>query len=352
MFSLLIRERRMIRKLLLFLCFGFLSLVSAQDDSESGGKFSGLVFGDYYYAVNNHDMSIKDQHGFWIRRIYFTYDYTIDKSWSTRLRFEMSNDGDFESSNTMVPVVKDAWLRYKFAGQSVYLGISPTPTYSLIEDVWGYRSVEKCPADLYKIRSSRDFGIAGKGKFDKDGIFNYHLMYGNGNSNKQEIDKGKLGMLSLSAKLKNGLVIEGYGDYADQKGHTDTYMLQGFIGYQSEKLNAGIQYSSQWIQEVNSENNELRILSGFVTGNVSECFSLLIRGDRVFDPVPKADGIDFLPLDPNSKFTLIIFGVDFHPVKNVKIIPNIEFVKYDENSNGVTPDNDLFARLTYFWSFN
>lgn len=342
----------MIGKFLFLLFAGFLSIVSAQNKSESSGKFSGYVFGDYYYVVKNHDMSIKDQHGFWLRRIYFTYDYTIDQSWSTRLRFEMSNSGDFESSNTMTPVVKDAWLRYKFSGQSIYLGISPTPTFSLIEDVWGYRSVEKCPADLYKIRSSRDFGLAGKGKLDKDGIFNYHIMYGNGNSNKQEVDKGKLGMLSISAKLKNGLILEVYGDYADQKGKTDSYILQGFVGYKSDKIHAGVQYSNEWIQQINSDKKELGILSGFVTGNISECISLLLRGDRVFDPVPKADGIAYLPLDPNSKFTLLIFGVDFHPIKNVKLIPNIEFVKYDENSNGVAPDNDLFGRLTFFWSFN
>ena len=331
---------------------GFLTLVFGQDDNDGSGKFSGLVFGDYYYVVENHDMSIKDQHGFWFRRIYFTYDYTYDQNWSARFRLEMGNEGDFKSSNKMTPIVKDAWLRYKFARQSIYLGMSGTPTFGLIEDTWGYRSVEKVPVDLYKMGSSKDFGIAGKGVFDKEGMFNYHLMFSNGSGNSQEIDKGKSVMLSLSARLKNGFIIEVYGDYADKKEHTDAYMLQGFVAYKAEMFRIGFQYSNQWIQQVNSDNKELGVLSGFVTGNISECFSLLLRGDRVFDQVPKADGIAYLPLDPYSKFTLLIFGVDFHPIKNVKLIPNIEFAKYDENNNGFAPDNDLFGRLTFFWSFN
>ena len=342
----------MIRILLLCLTMGFLSPVFGQDSEGSGGKFSGLAFGDYYFVVENHDNSIKDQHGFWFRRIYFTYDYALDKNWSSRFRLEMSNEGDFKSNSAMVPIVKDAWLRYKFAKQSIYLGMSATPTFALIEDVWGYRSVEKVPIDLYRMGSSKDFGIAGKGTFDSEGIFNYHLMFSNGNGNKQEIDKGKSVMLSLSVQLKDGLILETYGDYASQEGHTDTYLLQGFVAYKADMFRAGLQFINQWIQQPDAGNRNLRILSGFFSYDFSEYFSLLLRGDKTFDANPKADGIAYIPLDPTSKFTLIIFGIDFHPIKNVKFIPNIEFAKYDENDNGFTPDNDLFGRLTFFWSFN
>src|SRR4030065_2560618 len=98
----------MIRKILLFLSLGFISIVFSQDGNVSNGKFSGLTFGDYYYVVKNHNSSIKDQHGFWFRRIYFTYDYTVDQDWSARFRLEMNNEGDFKSNTTMSPFVKDA----------------------------------------------------------------------------------------------------------------------------------------------------------------------------------------------------------------------------------------------------
>ena len=340
------------KKIILFLIIliGFGLNLFAQD--ESSGKLSGYMFGDYYYIVKNHNSDLKDQHGFWFRRIYFTYDYKINQNWSTRLRLEMNQEGDFTSKIAMVPVVKDAWLRYKFSGQSIYVGISSTPTWSLIEDVWGYRSLEKTPLDLNKMASSRDFGIAGKGKFDEDGIFNYHVMFGNGSSNKQEIDKGKSGMLSLSAKLKNGLILEFYGDYADHAGNTDTYILQGFAAFQMENFRIGAQYAYQLLQQGSESDKWLRLASVFAVGDVSENVSLLARVDRTFNQNPKGDDIAYIPLDPTAKYTLLIFGVDWHPIKNVKIIPNIEYVSYSKNSEGVTPDEDLFSRITFYWSFN
>ena len=90
---------------------------------------------------------------------YILLEYTLDNHWSSRFRLEMSNEGDFESNSDMVPIVKDAWLKYKFANQSIYLGMSATPTFALIEDTWGYRSVEKVSVDLYKMGSSKNLEL-------------------------------------------------------------------------------------------------------------------------------------------------------------------------------------------------
>lgn len=149
----------MFKTIFLFISMSFLSPVLAQDSEESSSKISGLAFGDYYFIAENHNSSIKNQHGFWFRRIYFTYEYTLDNHWSSRFRLEMSNEGDFESNSDMVPIVKDAWLKYKFANQSIYLGMSATPTFALIEDTWGYRSVEKVSVDLYKMGSSKNLEL-------------------------------------------------------------------------------------------------------------------------------------------------------------------------------------------------
>ena len=231
-------------KLILTLCLSFFYLVIAngQDKKESGGRFHGYAFGDYYYFVEDHRSDLVDQRGFWFRRIYLTYDYTINKQFSSRLRLEMSNEFDFSSAVAMTAFVKDAWLKYKFSNQQVILGISPIPTFQIIEKVWRYRSVEKTPLDLQRMASSRDFGLAGKGKFDDKGMFRYHLMFSNGSSNKQEIDKGKSGMLSLAMFVSN-FVIELYGDYADKEGDENWYTLQGFVGYNAKKLKIGLQYA-------------------------------------------------------------------------------------------------------------
>jgi len=177
-------------------------------------------------------------------------------------------------------------------------------------------------------------------------------MFSNGSSNKQEIDKGKSGLLSLAFYPVKEFVIEVYGDYADHAGRTDWYTLQAFLGYKTRTIKAGILYADQTRQREDLENQKMRVASLFIVGDVSEQFSLLGRVDRNFDPNLQGDKIAFIPFDPTAKSTFFIGGVDWHPVKQVKFIPNVEFVKYDENSDGVTPVSDIIGRVTFFWGFN
>ncbi len=325
--------------------------IMPQDKDESEGKFSGYMFGDYYHITKSHKSDILDKHGFWFRRIYFTYDYKINSNFSTRLRLEMSNEGDFTSNIAMIPFVKDAWLKYKLDKIQFILGISPPPTFAVIEKVWGYRSVEKTPLDLQRMASSRDFGLSIKGKFDDKGIVKYHLMFSNGSSNKQEIDKGKSGMLSLGLYPSKEWVFEIYGDYADKNGDTDWYTWQAFLGYVTKQFWAGIQYADQTREKSEDGDEKLRVASIFLAGVISEQFSLFGRVDKTFDPNPNGDDIVFIPFDPTAKSTFFVAGLDWQPVKGVSIIPNIEFIKYEENSEGVTPGSDIISRITFYWKF-
>jgi len=342
------------RLLILFFSLGILINLFGQDkkEEESSGKFSGYMFGDYYYFFENHKPELNDQRGIWFRRIYFTYDYKINSSFSTRLRLEMSNEFNFEEAKTMIPFVKDVWFKYKFSSQAFIIGISPTPTFQILQKMWGYRAVEKTPLDLQRMASSRDFGLALKGKFDEKGMFKYHIMFSNGSSNKQEIDKGKSGLLALAFYPIKEFVIEVYGDYADHAGSTDWYTLQVFFGYKTKTFRAGLLYADQTRQMEDVEDIKLRVASLFIVGEVSEQFSLIGRVDRNFDPNPQGDKIAFIPFDPTAKSTFFVAGVDWHPVKQVRFIPNVEFVKYDENDEGVTPTSDIIGRITFHWLFN
>ena len=345
----------MLRKLL-FVFFSISLLINTfgQDkkEDESGGKFSGYMFGDYYYFFKDHNAELNDQRGIWFRRIYFTYDYKINSSFSTRLRLEMSNEFNFETAISMTPFVKDAWFKYKFSNQALIIGISPTPTFQVVEKLWGYRSIEKTPLDLQRMASSRDFGLALKGKFDDKGMIKYHLMFSNGSSNKQEIDKGKSGLFALAFYPVKEFVIEVYGDYADHAGNTDWYTLQVFLGYKAKTFRAGILYADQTRQEEDVEDKKMRVASLFIVGEVSKQFSLFGRVDRNFEPNPEGEKIAFIPFDPTASNIFFVGGVDWHPVKQVRFMPNVEIVKYDENDECVTPVTDVIGRITFFWGFN
>lgn len=321
-------------------------------DAQSTGKLSGNMFGDYYYVVNNHNSDIEDANSFWLRRIYLTYDNNLNEDFSVRLRFEMNSAGDFTSDTVLEPSVKDAWLRYNInSNHQVLIGISSTPTWNVVESVWGYRSVEKTPLDLQKFGSSRDFGVALKGNVDADGKVKYHVMLGNGSSTKSETNKGKKVLLSFGFYPTESVIIEMYGDYNDLPGDTDQLTVQGFAVYKTDKYRVGIQYAHQIRRMATGDDLNLDVLSLFSAGKISEKVNLFARVDRMFEPNPQGEKIAYIPFDATSKSTFFVGGLDYSPIKNVKFIPNVEVVVYDENELGITPKSDVIPRVTFFYSF-
>jgi len=318
---------------------------------SQSGKISGYMFGDYYYMAANHNKDIEGSNGFWLRRIYFTYDRGLNDDFSVRLRLEMNSAGDFSSKSKLNPAVKDAYLKWKNGNHSIYLGISGSPIWGLIESFWGYRSVEKTPLDLQKFGSSRDFGIAFKGALDSDKHINYHLQIGNGSSNGSENNDGKKVALSLSGKTDGGLVAEGYSDFEERPGNTNRYTLQGFAGYDNKSFRVGLQFAHQVRQVEGADDMTLQIASVFAAARLSEKVWWYARVDRQLDPNPDGAKISYLPFDPTAKSTLIIGGLDFRPIKDVHLMPNIELITYGDAPAGSSPDTDVVPRFSFYYKF-
>ncbi len=311
---------------------------------------TGLVFGDYYWIAGHHNPDIEGRNGFWFRRIYLTLDQQFTKQLEVRLRFEMNSPGDFSSATKLEPFVKDAYLKYRFGHHAVYLGLSPTPTWDVIEKFWGYRPVEKTPLDLQKFGSSRDFGIALKGSLDRSKKWRYHLMIGNGSGVRGETNEGKIFLLSLGFYPDEHVFVEIYGDYDDRPGSSDRYTFQGFLGLKGSWGRVGLHYAHQTRQIEDGDDLQLDIASIFTVLKLSDNVYVFSRYDRVFDPNPDGAKIAYLPFDPTTRSNFIVAGVDFHVVENVRLIPNIEIVFYDQQA-GERPDTDVVPRLTFTYIF-
>jgi len=313
-------------------------------------KISGLVFGDYYYVAQSHNADLEGRNGLNFRRIYLTMDSKIADGWSSRLRTEMNQPGDFTSSSKMIPAVKDAYLKYKTGKHTIYFGLSSSPTWGLVEKNWGYRSVEKSYLDLYKYGSSRDVGIAAKGPLDKEGKVKYHVMLGNGASNKSEVNDGKKAMLSLSFSPVKDLIIESYVDYEERDGETDRYTVQGALFYTLPEGNIGIAFARQNREKEGADSQNLDALTVFGAHKVSEKAKVFARFDHQFQVNSGAAKIAYLPFSPDAKASLVILGLDFAPAKNIHFMPNVEAVLY-EDIGAATPDDTIMPRVTIFYKF-
>ena len=334
--------------LLIFVC---VSILPAEEQKEI--NISGYMFGDAYWVQANHDSSIAGSDGFWFRRIYLTFEKKIHKNVDVRIRFEMASSGSFSSRSTLiVPFIKDAWLRWQYSkNHSAYFGISEPPSIRVVEKYWGKRYLEKTPEDLQRMESSRDFGIALRGKAVFLKGLNYHFMVGNGSGNKSENNSGKKIMASLFYRFLNAWVLDIYGDYNDNNGVNDYSTWHAFIAYNGNNLDTGLLFSSQEHRNGETFLYRMRVLSGYINYRFLKKWTAILRVDRNMDPNPEGGKISYLPFDETASSTLFIGGIEYRPTESLRFTPNVEIVQYDKNAAGITPSTDIIPRITFFFEF-
>jgi hypothetical protein len=325
----------------------------AEEAPAPAFKISGLVYGDYYYIAENHRDELEDQNGFWIRRLYFTYDHTLSKSLSLRVRLETNSRGDFRSTGVATPYFKDLWLRWAFGAHALVFGLSPTPNIDFVDGFQGYRSVEKNPFDLYRWDSSRDLGLVLQGGLGKDSRTRYSLQLGNASGTGSEINASKAVRGQLIHRFKMGLVLEAYADRQDQPDGRDVSTLEAFAGWQEKSWRASLQYGHQDRAGAGPGGSDLSLdfLSAFAAVQVAPRVTVLGRVDRNFDPIPNGATIDYMPFSDQAKSVFGYVGVDVTLAKTVHLIPNVEMTVYGEAKDGSTPGTDLVPRVTLFFSW-
>lgn len=320
-------------------------------------KISGYMFGDAYAIAAHDDRVLEDEvepltgnSGLWFRRIYLTMDFQISSNWKARLRTEMNSPGDFTSRSTLDPFAKDAYVQWKNDQHQVSIGLAETPTWTIVEKVWGYRSVEKTLVDLQRIGSSRDIGVDVRGALSANGKVGYNVMISNGDGTRSETNKGKKVMGALSFNPTDAWVFEAYSDYDNRQGETDRFTLQGFAGYQSGGSRFGLQYVYQRREVEAVSDLELRAISIFGVTKLTEKITGFARFDKMFDPNPDAGRIAYLPFNADASSNLLLFGIDYQVNENVHFMPNTEVVFYDK-TNGFSPDATVMPRITFFVTF-
>lgn len=325
----------------------------AEEARTPAFRIGGLMFGDYYDVAQNHRDGLEGQNGFWMRRLYLTYDHTLAKSLSLRVRLEANSKGDFVSTGVNTPYIKDAWLKWAFGTHALTVGLAPTPNVDFVDTFQGYRAVEKNPIDLYRWDAARDLGLLLQGGLGKEQRTRYAFQFGNGSGTGSEIDASKSVRGELSHRFASGLALEAYADWQDRPDRRDVSTLEALVGWQEKSWRASIQYGRQDRREAGPGGGDLSLdlLSAFAAAQVSSRVTLLGRLDRNFDPIPNGETIDYMPFSDRAPSLFGYVGVDVTLARIVHLIPNVEVTVYDEAQDGTTPGTDLVPRLTLFFSW-
>lgn len=318
--------------IILFLIFTTNFLVA-----QSLTKFSGLAYFDYFYNIENKDISKKDLQGFQFRRVFFTADFDVTNKLSARFRLE-SDGTELNNVNRFYPYLKELYAQYKLDNSQLYFGLITTPPTEVEEKFWAYRSVEKIQMDLRGLVTTRDVGISLITK-TSDNKNSFWIMFANNSSHGAETDKYKKIYLQFLREVLENLTLSFDANFANASGDKNLYAGRIGIYTQSEDMKGGLTFSSALQKKSDVNNKDLKQfgISIFGSKKLNSDLTGLIRFD-VFEP--STERIN------NIEYTFI-GGIDYKLEKNFNIIPNIIYNKY-ENKNF---KSDLAARITFYYQF-
>lgn len=349
------------------------SLLSQDQGGARAGKFSGYMFGDYYYNLQR-DANLASQtnvatpgttamQGFQFRRIYLTYDNDIAEQFTSRFRLEA--DQIATTSNGKIGVfVKDAYLRWKniFSGSDLIFGIQPPPTYDVSDAVWGYRSLEKTIMDLRGIYASRDIGVSLKGRLVESGTLNYWLMIGKNAGNNPAASKYNRYSAHLHVKPSANLQATIYADYNDRARKNDPFTAGTNVVNGTTTFALFVAYTQSSHFSLGAEGFTSSTANGYTSPGARSLSSLTATGFSAWASVSMMSDVAavarFDYFDPNSAANAggdarnyVIGGISWKPNKNISIIPNILYETYEEPSNGTRMEASTTARITLYYIF-
>lgn len=364
--------KKIVIYLLFFVLFCTCNIFSQEVVNK--GKFSGYMFGDLFYnAVRDTGIlslpnvingGKADVNGVRLRRIYFTYDYDISESFTTRFRLEADQISNTSDGKIGV-FVKDAYLSWKniFPGSDLVFGIQPPPAYEVSESMWGNRFLEKTIMDLRGVVSSRDLGISLKGKIDKNGLFRYWVMFGDGSGNKPEVDKYKRYYAHIQVNPIKNFTMTLYADLRSRPDINDpnsvtnpkatlsnnnlTYAF--FAGYkENNKYNFGVetflnQTQNGMINGTDIKDKNAFGISAYASYNFMDNFYVLGRYDYL-DPNMDSDS-------KGDSRNFFIFSLNYKPHEKVTISPNVFIETYESLPDGREIDPSVTPQLTFFYIF-
>jgi hypothetical protein len=355
--------------LLCLLAISSVSLTQDKQEFKPTFKVWGYAFFDYFYKVasdtgvsfgqGEYSKVPKDYQAFSFRRIYLGLDAQIAENFSGQILLEGS-DGTPITKGDRGVFIKAAYLEWKnlIPRASIFIGQSPTPTWPLLtEKVWAYRSVEKTITDFRGLGGSNDLGILISGKFDKKENFGYNFMFGNGKGSKPEDNKLKKYYGSLwGTVLDKRVIAEAYADYEDYTDIKSKITLKGFLAYQHEKFTVGVEALQQIQKKFYAADS-----TDIVPWGISSYVHATLLKDKLrafarfdyYDPDTKYDtSRTYSDANNYYKQNFITLGLDYTPIKNVHVMPNVWINTYsDKRTTKIERKADVVGRVTFFYIY-
>ena len=331
------------KKQLIFLTLSLILFSSnkiiAQENSEKESEAKELVvtgspiitvFADYHAGIGAQN----NISGFGLSRALLGYQFKLSPTLTGRAVIDaaVSPAEEYLSSQKREVYLRNAMLTWKDKGFTINGGLTGLYQFNLQERFWGYRYVAPSFQDQYKMGQSVDMGVTVEYQFMPWLSSDFSITNGEGFRNLNMDNKYRYA-LGLTLQPIENLTFRVYGDVFQQSEQNETQRtLALFAGYKTKYFSLGTEYNyqenSRWIAE-----NNFSGYSVYTTIPINKKWNLYGRYDN----------IDSKDKDQKSwsNFTgeAVIAGVEYHPIKQLKIAPNY---KYTKNFDAQQEKSDFF----------
>ena len=290
------------------------SSVYSQDKNEEfkpSGKPFIKVFTNYHSSFTDGD----NYNMFEIQRAYFGYTFKLSKKFSGKVNIDVGNTED-DGKFMMIAFLKNAYFQYKSGRLTTKFGLIGLSQFNLQEKQWEGRYLYKSFQDEHKFGHSADLAFFTSYKLHD--MVSIDATIANGDGYKSiEADSVLKYSCGITLSPFKGMKIRAYYDFMGNDSTQKT--LSFYAGYSIGKLKIGAEYNQQLNYKI-IENQDRTGLSFYGSYKIKKV-RLFGRFDQL-SSIKIGNAAD--PWNYGKDGHGIIAGLEFSPVKGIKIAPNYQ----------------------------
>ena len=308
----------------------FLSIhgYSQEYEFEPSGKAFATIFANFHQGIT---ASAVDEAAFELVRGYIGYEYNFSSEFYAKINVDIGSPDDLSPYAKLrrYAYFKNAYLRYSKNKFQVEFGLISLKQFKVQEKIWERRYLMKTLADEYKLGSSADLGVNFNYKFSDCIDADFTIMNGEGYNNIQSDGIFKYGVGSTVQFPKN-FTSRVFYDFSFNELFETTLLLFTSYDYNSKWNIAGefiFRKNDGW-----DETHDIFGMSLYGKYNINKKHQLFARYDKIESNILEGESS---PWHLSKDGTALVTGVQFNPIKNIKIALNYhDWYPWAANSNG------------------
>jgi hypothetical protein len=320
----------------IFLLLALLSIVSTSfsqnstDEFEPNGKPLALIFTNFHTTTSNGETNYEFEN----TRAYLGYEYNFSKEFYAKVVFDVGDPKD-GGGHELSAFLKNAYVEYNKGKLKAYFGMISTTQFKVSEKLWGNRYMMKSYQDEYKFNSSADLGFNIDYNFSDFISVDFSVINGEGYKKVQSDELLRPG-IGATVKPVKGLLarvfVDQMGDEIKQQS------LATLLAYSTDKLVLAGEYNYQTNYKM-VDGQDMYGTSFYATYKAKKNVKLFARYDDLNSK--KLDG-ESEPWQIVKDGQLMLAGVEYSPVKGIKITPNVRFWNPDMTGS----ENETYLYLS------